>query len=290
MITIYLITNLINNKKYVGQTKRSLENRWKNHINKTSTCTHLKNSIKYYGQENFKIEAIASILNNEYACMIEDYFIDFFQTFHPNGYNLIMSEERGVISDKTRRRLGYKSKQNWNREEYRNKKSKQLKDMWTDELKAKQSENQKKLWENKELATKRLTGIKEYVEDKQLPIVGVSIHTGNIIKFSTINDCIASGNYPYGSLKGKDLYNNGYTWFYDENLTDDEYRSKALQKIGKFDDIEIRQVKYKDIKTNEEVTFKNLDEAKLAGFNKWEIKLVLRGKKKTYNNKIWELC
>lgn len=37
---IYKITNKINSKQYVGQTVRSLKNRWHGHCSKSSECTY----------------------------------------------------------------------------------------------------------------------------------------------------------------------------------------------------------------------------------------------------------
>ena len=52
---IYKITNLVNSKIYIGQTIRSLKERFRQHIYKQG-CTYLHNAILKYGKENFKIE------------------------------------------------------------------------------------------------------------------------------------------------------------------------------------------------------------------------------------------
>ena len=54
-IGIYMITNKINNKKYIGQSVR-IEIRWREHKNsylKNDTNSHLYNAMKKYGIENF---------------------------------------------------------------------------------------------------------------------------------------------------------------------------------------------------------------------------------------------
>ena len=60
IMTIYLITNLVNGKWYVGQTIRPLEHRWERHLHvgKRDVKYHLYKSIKKYGVENFKIQKI----------------------------------------------------------------------------------------------------------------------------------------------------------------------------------------------------------------------------------------
>lgn len=55
---VYKITNLVNGKVYVGQTIRSLEDKWKQHLTLRNGCPKLIAAIKSYGVENFKIELI----------------------------------------------------------------------------------------------------------------------------------------------------------------------------------------------------------------------------------------
>ena len=52
---IYLITNSVNGKQYVGQTKTTIEHRFKQHISKKkiSHCSALGGAIEKYGEENF---------------------------------------------------------------------------------------------------------------------------------------------------------------------------------------------------------------------------------------------
>lgn len=57
---IYRITNLVNNKIYIGQTIRDLKVRFKQHCYKKG-CTYLHNAILKYGKENFKIELIEEV-------------------------------------------------------------------------------------------------------------------------------------------------------------------------------------------------------------------------------------
>ena len=88
---IYKITNLINNKCYIGQTTKSIEERWNRHKQdafrkeRHSYDYPLYRAIRKYGIENFKIEQIEksliSDLNNK-----EIYWINFYNSYH-NGYN-----------------------------------------------------------------------------------------------------------------------------------------------------------------------------------------------------------
>ena len=58
---IYKITNLINNKIYIGQTINSLKTRMDKHISKAyskSDVTGIDGAIRKYGCENFVIDLI----------------------------------------------------------------------------------------------------------------------------------------------------------------------------------------------------------------------------------------
>ncbi len=57
---IYKITNIINNKIYIGKTEKSLNKRWSGHIAKSrkNIISVLHNAILKYGKENFKIERV----------------------------------------------------------------------------------------------------------------------------------------------------------------------------------------------------------------------------------------
>lgn len=57
---VYKITNLINGKIYIGQTKQSLERRWTGHLKRVreGRKTILCKAINKYGANNFKIEEI----------------------------------------------------------------------------------------------------------------------------------------------------------------------------------------------------------------------------------------
>ena len=53
---IYKIVNKINNKVYIGQTTRTIDIRWKQHLNNINHVdTHLYRAMKNYGPENFSI-------------------------------------------------------------------------------------------------------------------------------------------------------------------------------------------------------------------------------------------
>ena len=85
---IYKITNKINNKIYIGKTKKSVEQRYKRHIiSSRNPKTYLHYSMNKYGVNNFCVEIIEEVkideLNNR-----EKHWIEFYKSNNrKNGYN-----------------------------------------------------------------------------------------------------------------------------------------------------------------------------------------------------------
>ena len=86
---IYKITNKINNKIYIGQTIRPVEDRWKRHINDALNNildTHFARAIRYYKPENFSLEIIDTAKNQEELNHKEQYWIQYYNSTN-KGYN-----------------------------------------------------------------------------------------------------------------------------------------------------------------------------------------------------------
>ena len=86
---IYKITNQINNKVYIGQTIRPIEDRFRRHINDAMNYildTHFARAIRYYKPENFIIELIDTANNQEELNQKEQYWIQFYDSTN-QGYN-----------------------------------------------------------------------------------------------------------------------------------------------------------------------------------------------------------
>jgi group I intron endonuclease len=124
--TIYMIENLENGKRYIGQTvRRDLNERFREHCgnSQTSVCPKLRNAIKKYGKECFIVEPIWTSetcdqveLDNKEIELIKEY-----NTLSPNGYNLTVGGMGGRHSDETKKLISEKSKNAWtlNGEKYR---------------------------------------------------------------------------------------------------------------------------------------------------------------------------
>ena len=82
---IYKITNLVNGKIYVGQTKFSVEKRFKEHAKANSPLGH---AIRKYGKENFKAEVIEICQTFTELNEREIFWIAKLNCKVPNGYNI----------------------------------------------------------------------------------------------------------------------------------------------------------------------------------------------------------
>lgn len=103
---IYKITNIINNKIYIGQTKNSPKRRWIEHKRDYKEgVTYLYNAMKKHGIDNFKFEVIESDVPTEQLNDREIYWIKEFETFsdYGKGYNLTKGGGQNLeISETTR--------------------------------------------------------------------------------------------------------------------------------------------------------------------------------------------
>ena len=110
MARIYKITNILNNKVYIGQTVRPLNIRWSSHKHSCfkSDRPNDKNfrlyiAIRQDGIENFKIESIEELDTRDVKVLDEreKYWIKQYDSTNPEvGYNV--DEGGHVISDKCR--------------------------------------------------------------------------------------------------------------------------------------------------------------------------------------------
>ena len=95
---IYKITNKVNGMSYIGQTRYTVEFRWRQHQHKKDN-TYLHNSIRKYGIENFTVETLEECSVEELNSK-EIYYIAKYNTFN-EGYNLTIGGEgrRKIVSD-----------------------------------------------------------------------------------------------------------------------------------------------------------------------------------------------
>lgn len=107
MWSLYILTNLINDKKYVGITSQPPEKRWgANGINYKNKCPKLWAAINYYGWDNFKHEVIFSNLTKDEACKLEIEYIKNLKTQSSDfGYNILDGGNASELSDSVKQKI-----------------------------------------------------------------------------------------------------------------------------------------------------------------------------------------
>jgi hypothetical protein len=117
---IYLISNILNGKKYIGQAVSHILNhkkyrpygykgRFRCHIseaysNKKNQCHYLNNAIRKYGINNFESELI-EYCSIENANDRETFYINQMNTIFPNGYNLKIGGKVFIHCDESKKRV-----------------------------------------------------------------------------------------------------------------------------------------------------------------------------------------
>lgn len=91
---IYKITNLVNNKVYVGQTKTCINLRFKNHCHSNEPSMPINLALKKYGSENFTIEVLDIADNIDDLNAKEIYWISKLNSLTPSGYNIRCGGDR----------------------------------------------------------------------------------------------------------------------------------------------------------------------------------------------------
>ena len=104
---IYKITNKINGKIYIGQTiqKRGFKGRYHNNLYKFTHNSHLKNSIKKYGIENFEINEMFDIAFSKDELNIkEELWILNLKSFdNKYGYNRTFGGDSNIPNEESRK-------------------------------------------------------------------------------------------------------------------------------------------------------------------------------------------
>lgn len=87
----YLITNKVNDKKYVGITSKDKESRFKKHVKDACSKKHnmaIHKAIRKYGADNFELSVLDTAETWEDLCDLEKHCIIQYNSKTPNGYNL----------------------------------------------------------------------------------------------------------------------------------------------------------------------------------------------------------
>lgn len=107
-LEVYKLTNLVNNKVYIGVTSIGSGKRFKLHVHKTNSGSNypLHNAIREYGENNFKIDILELCNSAEQLRERERYFISLFNSQDSNiGYNTTGGGEYFEVTQEMREAL-----------------------------------------------------------------------------------------------------------------------------------------------------------------------------------------
>jgi hypothetical protein len=104
---VYLITNKINGKRYVGQTIQTLDQRWSKHCSVSSANCGMPIvlAIQKYGQENFERKILSVCDNIDQMNHRESYYIRLLNTRTPNGYNVLSGGKNSLHTEETKKKI-----------------------------------------------------------------------------------------------------------------------------------------------------------------------------------------
>lgn len=108
---VYITTNHINGKKYIGQKRYDKANKWKSYL---GSGIHLKRAINKYGSENFSKEIIEDCKSKELLDEREKYWIEYYNAVKSNEFYNIASGGDGGDT-----RAGYSEEQFKQSEKFR---------------------------------------------------------------------------------------------------------------------------------------------------------------------------
>lgn len=109
---IYIHTNKVNGKRYIGQTcKYPPECRWGKNGKGYSSNKHFTNAILKYGWNSFSHSIVISGLTLEEANLAESLLIEAFDTMNPeHGYNKKDGGNNGHLSEEARKNISQANK------------------------------------------------------------------------------------------------------------------------------------------------------------------------------------
>jgi len=100
---IYMATNMVNGKIYIGQTIRTIEQRKSMH-QRTEGCTYFKAAINKYGPESFHWDTIDCSCTKEGMDALESWWINYMDSID-QGYNLKVGGESHRYAESTKQKM-----------------------------------------------------------------------------------------------------------------------------------------------------------------------------------------
>lgn len=111
---IYVITNKVNNKVYIGQSE-NIELRFNQHLTMLKgnrhTNKHMQNAYNKYGEENFGFDTLYIAKDNEDLNHLESLFISLYKTNNQEiGYNKTSGGEGYLLNNEIKKKISINSR------------------------------------------------------------------------------------------------------------------------------------------------------------------------------------
>jgi len=323
---IYKITNLVNDKCYVGQTIQTLKKRKRGHIQyflkqRNDYLAPIYLAFKKYGLDNFKWEVLEEnipLKGKNNLNEREKFWGNYYNALSPNGYSLILGNgnENGYSDELRKMRsiqnignkncLGCKHSEEWKREaSIRNKEYYQTHVHPT---------KGKKLNLTKEQKKNRREKIRIYYETHDSPLKGkpfseehknkIAISKSNPLKCYDLNYNFV-GEFSSrleasqilnvkkititNALKGKQMSAGGYIWRWKDRENENKILDEKYRKCKKVGSNRKKIVVQYNLNGDMIRRWNSATEAsKTLGFYRKCISDCCLGKQKTHRNFIWK--
>lgn len=205
---VYKLTNIINNKVYIGLSK-NVKVRWSYNGIHYKKSPKIFNAINKYGWDNFKKEIIKDDLTREEACLLEIETIELYKSRNRKfGYNIAKGGNGGVIYLKHPKGMLGKKQTEYQKKSH---------SKWALDKNNNCMTNGKVVWGKTHKHPKGMKGKKQTEHQKRVAKnnkhrckkIKASFKNGEIIIFNSLNECCDYINLqPSSSVVSKLLKTN----------------------------------------------------------------------------------
>jgi group I intron endonuclease len=191
---IYVLTNTINKKQYVGMTQETPQKRFRRHVvtaKKGSDCA-IHRAIRKYGEEAFVIESVDTAATKDELKTKEIKWIVKLNTFG-NGYNMTPGGDGGgrKVSDVTKKKMSVTKKKYFQDHPEARKMASEY------GRQAVITEDTRRIWHEQRLGNQRAKGM-TYHHTVEAKIAISKVHKGKIVSKETRQKISLRENRAYG--------------------------------------------------------------------------------------------
>lgn len=115
-VYLYKVTNVVNNKSYIGQTVQPVNRRWSSHVQcaRSGKDLYFYHAIRKYGADRFTVETIDVATDKPQADELERKYIIQFNTVHrDHGYNMTYGGHGSPHLPEVKAKIGDRSREWW---------------------------------------------------------------------------------------------------------------------------------------------------------------------------------